>query len=357
MDIFMIAGEASGDLHGSHLLKALPPHLKVGGVGGPRMRAVGFETVMPMEQFQVMGFVDVMAALPRLWKQFNEIKQAILKIAPPVLVTIDYPGFNLRLARALKKAGFRGKICHYICPSVWAWGKGRIDLIAKNFDLLLTILPFETACFQNTSLKTEYVGHPLIREIPEELHRRDENLIAIFPGSRRKEIERNFPIYLAVVSRLQREYPKLRFVVSAANEDVRPLLKTDLPLTTDTTALMKQAGIAVAKSGTVTLELALHGVPTVVTYGISRLDAFLAQHIFRIRLPHYCLVNIIAGKEVFPELIGPALTEETLYAALIRLIEDQKARLSCMEECRNVRTLLGPQNASQKAAETLQQFF
>ena len=183
VDLFIIAGEASGDQLGEGLLQALKPYnLKVMGLGGPKMRAVGMETVFPMENLQVMGFVDVFFSLPHLIRCFNKTVDAILKAEPKVVVTIDYPGFNLRLARTLKKKGFKGKICHYVCPSVWAWGKKRIPLMAENLDLLLSILPFEKQLFEKTKLPVEYIGHPLVQKIAPQ-GTPEGHLIAFFPSN------------------------------------------------------------------------------------------------------------------------------------------------------------------------------
>jgi lipid-A-disaccharide synthase len=364
-DLFVFAGEASGDLHGSGLLKslnALQPNLDILGVGGPKMRQEKFTCTLPMEKFQVMGFVDVALALPKLIRQFYRVRQMILQANPKVVVLIDYPGFNLRLARSLRKKGFRGKICHYICPSVWAWGKSRIGLLAKHYDLLLSILPFEKQCFERTSLRVEYVGNPLIATIPAFTKAEfPERWIGLFPGSRRKEIERNFPLQLRVAKRVLQDHPAINFAVSVSHPRFQRYLEelargfpglTFIPAD-ETRRFMQKIDLAIAKSGTVTLELALHAVPTVVTYGISTFDAFLAKHIFRINLPHYCLVNILAGKTVFPELIGPALTEEALYTQTQKFLTHPTAYTECQKACLEVRALLGTQNASQTAASLI----
>ncbi len=152
---FIFAGEASGDLHGGPLVKALKqlnPASTITGVAGPAMRAQGVECLIPMEEFQVMGFSDVLAAFPKLWRQFHQVRDTILTTKPEVVILIDYPGFNLRLAKALRKKGFQGKIVQMICPTVWAWGKNRIHTMVNTLDLLLTIYPFEADCFANTSL-------------------------------------------------------------------------------------------------------------------------------------------------------------------------------------------------------------
>jgi lipid-A-disaccharide synthase len=350
-DLFIIAGEVSGDQLGEGLLQALykkNPALKIIGVGGPKMRAAGMEVIYPMEDLQVMGFVDVLFALPRLIKKFYKTVDAILKAQPKIVVTIDYPGFNLRLARTLRKKGFRGKICHYICPSVWAWGKKRIPMMAENLDLLLSVLPFEKKLFAATKLRVEYIGHPLIQKIvPQETF--DSHLIAFFPGSRTKEIERNLPYFLRLIEKL----PTYRYVVSVAQEKYRPLIQKMTPKATLVTpAQLKNLKpfLAVAKSGTITLELALKEIPTIVTYAISPLDLFLAKYIFKISLPYYALPNLIAGKEIFPELIGPALTDESLLCEVKNLMHTLDR---CREKCRALRSLFGSENADNQSAQLI----
>ncbi len=326
------------------------PAVSVMGVGGPRMRAAGMECIMPMEKFQVMGFSAVIGALPKLMRQFYFLKKTILEKNPKVVVLIDYPGFNLRLAKSLRKSGYKGKICQYICPSVWAHGKNRIQTLVENYDLLLSILPFEKEYFSHTGLRVEYVGHPLMREIQPAAPQ--NNLLALFPGSRLKELYLNFPLQLQTA----KKFPQYKIAVSVAQPHFQPILQemaqkagaeVSFALSSE---LMKNTTLAIAKSGTVTLELALHGVPTVVTYGISPFDLFVAKYLLRIHLPYYCLVNILAQKEVFPELIGPALNEKNLYLATQKVITEIEAKKA---SCQEIRTLLGNQDASLRAAELI----
>ena len=351
VDLFIIAGEASGDQLGEGLLQALyqqNPALKIQGVGGPKMRAVGIDVLFPMEDLQVMGFIDVLFALPHLIKKFNQTLDAILKSQPKVVVTIDYPGFNLRLAQKLRKKGYQGKICHYICPSVWAWGKKRIPLMAENLDLLLSVLPFEKAIFAETKLPVEYIGHPLVQKLtPQETS--DRQVIAFFPGSRTKEIERNFPFFLRLIEKL----PDYQCVISVAQEKYRPLLQKMAPhllLLTPAELKNKKPFLAVAKSGTIALELALQEIPTVVTFAISPLDVFLAKYIFKISLSFYALPNLIAKKPIFPELIGPALTDERLEREVKNLINNSER---CRTECQALRSVLGSENSNTRSAQLI----
>lgn len=356
--IFLFAGEASGDLLGSQLVKELSSELSLEGVVGPRMRAQGVTPFLPMEDFQVMGFSDVLKNLPKLIRYFNKIKHHILSTQPSKVVLIDYAEFNLRLATALRKAGYQGKLIHYVSPSVWAWKKDRIHQMAKSLNLLLTVFPFEAAHYAETSLKTEYVGHPLVKAIEQHTYHPDwksslgipENtpIIAFFPGSRPSEIKRHLPTMQAAADLLRQKFPHATFCLSG---------KTSLPgfytvPSTYTYDLMREARCAVAKSGTVTLELALHNCPTAVIYGLSKLNYFLAKYIYKLDLPFYCIVNIIQGKEVFPELIKD-LNVKALATHLEKFFQHSPERNACLQGCLDVRRLLGDHSSSKLAAKAI----
>jgi lipid-A-disaccharide synthase len=366
-DIFLFAGESSGDLHGESLIEqllALRPNLSLYGVGGPRMRAAGLSCLMPMENFQVMGFFPVFLALPKILVSFYRIARHILKAKPKVVLCIDYPGFTLRLERYLKKKGFQGKIVHYICPSVWAWGKGRIPLMEKTLDLLLSIFPFEKEHF-SPSFPISYVNrissyhyHPFPVEP-------NKKLITLFPGSRQKEIELNLPLQLKaldillnkdpnLVAAISISHPKFQHLINDYIYDIAPTLSGRIfPVFAEQTYnLMASTSLALAKSGTVTLELALHKVPTVVVYAIPSIDLFIAKDLLRIRLSFYCIVNIIGKKEIYVELIGPNATEENLLKAAQDLLYTDK-RLKQIKQCEELIEKLGTTNASQTAAHLL----
>ena len=345
LDLVLLAGEPSGDLQGALLLEKLfaeRPGLKIAAVAGPRMRQFPIECILPMEELQVMGFVDVVLALPRLARIFFALRTFVLQRNPKAVVGIDYPGMHLRLYKALRKRGFSGKLIHYICPTVWAWGKKRIRTMEETLDLLLAILPFEPACFQHTRLRTEYVGHPLVHAVRGTAKFAAGKWLALFPGSRPREVERNLPLMLKVAERLRNEDPELRVAVSGA---AAPSWAVSVPRE-ETHALMRSAHLALAKSGTVTLELALHGVPTVVQYAIGRLDTFLAQRVFRIRLPFYALPNIVAGKLIFPEFFGPYLTSDNVFRAARGLLFDKTKREDVIADCRTLVQRLGNTEAA-----------
>ncbi len=349
---FILAGEASGDLHGSRLVNAMPDY-SFFGVAGPRMREAGVDPLLETEDFQIMGFSGVIKALPRLRRQLRTCTEAILEHNPDVCILIDYAGFNMRLAKRLRKEGFKGRIVQYISPKVWAWGKGRIPKLVETLDLLLVIFPFETACFEGTDLPVHYVGNPLTEE--NDLSTEPEFLLGIFPGSRTSEIKLNLKRQLATAKALQKRFPALKVVVSVANDKVAPFIPPDVETTHDTKGLMGRCYVALATSGTVNLELALRKIPTVVVYRLSLINALLAALIFRIRLPFYCIVNICAKREVFPELIHYHFTPKKAIRRLLPLLEETDERRKCIENCTEVSQLLAKEHPSACAARLITQ--
>jgi lipid-A-disaccharide synthase len=358
--LFLFAGEQSGDVLGANLIHSLKQHvptLDIYGVGGEGMQKAGLRVIHPMERFQVMGFSDVIKSLPRLYTDFKKIQGEILHNPPAAVVLIDYPDFNMRLAKALRKRGYRGRVIHYVCPSVWAWRKSRVHSLAKTLDHLLAILPFEEMYFAKTNLPVTYVGHPLVSAIDH--YHYDPNwkiaqpLIAIFPGSRRHEIELNLPLQLEAAKEFA---PHYTLAISVARPELYPLIQnyakeSALLVPSDKRyELMRAATCALATSGTIVLELGLHSVPTVVTYQLATLNYLLGRYAFRIHLPFYTLVNIICGKEVYPEFIHKTISPHAISQALHRLIDKPEV---CKQECARLRQLLTTHDASMRAAETI----
>ncbi len=357
IDLFVATGEMSGDLHGAKLIEellSLQPNLKISAVAGPKMRKLPIQEVFPMENLRVMGFIDVLFALPRIIRYFFFIRNQILKLSPKAVVFIDYPGFHLRMQKSLRKKGYRGKLIHYICPTVWAWGKKRIPFMAENLDLLLAIFPFEKSCFANTKLPVQYIGHPLTQATSQfqSSKKFQGKILSLFPGSRKTEIERNLPIQLKVARRLKELDPCLQIAISKTQFDLN-ISDALIVEPEDHYELMKASRLAIATSGTVTLELALHGTPTIVNFAIKPLDCWIAQNIFKIRLPFYAMPNIIAKKAVFPELFGPNLTEENLYFWAKKMWIDSDLRNQCLEECKEVSLSLGTKKAALEAAKAV----
>lgn len=380
---FIFAGEASGDLHGSHLIRALKAkdeqaHFE--GVGGVYMRAETFTCFQPSESFQVMGYSDVLKAFPRLWSLFWQVNKKILNMQPDFLILIDYPGFNLRLARALRKKGYQGKIIQYICPSVWAHGKKRIETLSAYFNLLLTVLPFEKSCFSSHSLEVKYIGHPLVSQLKNYLYQTDwkskcslpffEKIVALFPGSRLAEVKKHTSIQLQAANELKKQDPSLILALCCSDEKMKTYLtrcikKSGWHLNQNIFIipscyryeLMKEAYLALAKSGTVTLELALHGLPTVVHYELSLLNYAMAKYFLNIDMPFYCLVNILGKKEIFPEKIGYKIAAKSLSLSLIKLhnnpFQRQAIQLACYELTDLLLNKISSCCASNQAAEAI----
>jgi len=348
------------------------------GVGGPRMRGCGLETLLPMEKFAVMGLSDVLKSLPSLIRNFYKVKKAILKNNPSHVILIDSPAFNLRLAKSLRKSGFKGKIVQYICPTVWAWGKGRIQELEKNYDLLLVIYPFESQFFEKTQLATEYIGHPLIETLQEYKYSdswkttlgipEDAILGAIFPGSREGEVRRNLQLLLTTVGAIIKEKPDQVFALSCGHDKTISWLEDWLreneqsPLKLNQNIflvprhynydLMKHAHFAVAKSGTVTLELALHKCPTVVLYELTALNRFYAKRILKLKLSYYCIVNILSKKEIFPEFIEKKPSVNALLSSISAINEAEK-RQQIISICETLKDQLYVKDSSTKAAEAI----
>lgn len=364
--LFLIAGEQSGDQLGAELISALKREsmsLTLRGVGGEKMCAAGLLPLFPMEKLQTMGFTGVLKAAPRLLRLFNKLKKRILQESPRIVIFIDYPDFNMRLAKALRKAGYKGKLIHYVCPSVWAWRKSRIKDLVRSLDHLLCILPFEKKYFEKTSLPVTYIGHPLVKAVKE--HRYDPSwnkekaqYLSIFPGSRAHEITLNLSLQLQALKSVSSPLP---LAISVARPKLELLIlsiveKSGLTATLVPNhlryELMRDSAASLATSGTVTLELGLHHVPTVVTYLISPGNYYLGRYLFRILLPYYCLVNIICKKELFPEFIHRKLDAKKIAKALQERIDNQSYY---QKRCLELHENLQDNDASTAAAQIISQ--
>lgn len=362
--IAILCGEPSGDLHGEKLIQELlekNPSLEIHAVAGPKMRKHPIKCFFPMEKLQVMGFVDVFLNFPKLLFSFYKILKTIKELNPDAVVFIDYPGLHLKIAQNLRKSGFKGKLIHYICPSVWAWGKSRIPIMEKTLDLLITFFPFEELCFSKERglMQTICVGHPLASVITSQ-SASQSNILAIFPGSRKKEILRNLPLYLALAKELKKEDPQAEIHISIASEWLTSEIQKiahdhDVIFTKpqDSYLLMQKAKLCLATSGTVTLELALHKTPTIVGYSISAFEQFLALKIFKISLKFYCLANIAKGEEVFAEFFGSNFTKEKMQPQLISLWKEADKRQKIINSCEELHQLLANTNAAKKAVQAI----
>lgn len=360
--LFILAGEASGDLHGANLIKALllhDPSLKLAGWGGDKMEAAGLALHKHIRDLAFMGFLEVVKNLPTIFANFSLAKKQILAFKPDALVLIDYPGFNLRMA----KWAFEQQIpvYYYIAPQVWAWKKGRIKQMKAYIKHLYAILPFETRFFADNGFeRVSYVGHPLLDELknlPNNVQQLQENLgvtenqhvVALLPGSRKQEISTMLPIMLRAAERI----PNAVSVIAAApNIDIAFYnsiigTKKALIVHNQTYTLLQLAKIAAVTSGTATLETALLGTPQVVCYKGNYISYVIAKKLIKVK--YISLVNLIADKEVVKELIQNQLNPQNLANAL-QLIKDGQQRNECISAYHTLVQNLGGGGASERVA-------
>ena len=365
MKYYIIAGEASGDLHGSNLIKELrreDPQAQVRCWGGDLMAAAGGEVVKHYRDLAFMGFAEVVQNLPTILRNMKFCKEDVARYRPDVLVLVDYPGFNLRIAKWARAEGL--KVVYYISPTVWAWKENRIKTIRKVVDKMLVILPFEEPFYRERNYKVEYVGHPLVQVVNEFLlthtgpAEAPKNLVALLPGSRKQEIVSKLPIMLEAA----KACPHYQFVVAKApgldEEFYRPFLQPYTNVRTvdnQTYALLAQASAALVASGTATLETALFGVPQVVCYKTSTITYEIARRLLKIR--YISLVNLIMDKPVVAELIQHDLTVENVVKELRAIMEEGPRRQQMLHDYEALRALLQQGgNASAKAARSIVEF-
>jgi lipid-A-disaccharide synthase len=365
---YVVAGELSGDAHGAGMLRALKrmvPALEIRGVGGPQMAAVAGPGLHDwVEDAAVMGVWEVLKRYGWFKRRFAEMLAALKEFRPDVLVLIDYPGFNLRFAEAVKRECPETRLVYYISPQVWAWHKGRIPKMARLLDEMLCLFPFERPLFQNAGLKTTFVGHPLVDELEE--HRlsapaRDDTLVGLFPGSREREVARLFPMMIETAARLKAWRADLRFEVPAASPNlaaqIRGLLEQadaagliDVD-TGSSHSLMQRAACGVIASGTATLEAAYYGLPYCLVYRVAPLTYVLGRLLVKIK--HIGLVNILAGGEVVREYIQGAANPDAVTGELRRLLESPENRSALSARLLETASMLGGSGTHERAAQAV----
>ena len=360
---FIIAGEASGDLHASNLMKALrkkDAHVSFVGLGGDKMRAEGCDIRVDYREMAYMGVLAVLSNLDKVKRNFGIAKQTLLKEQPDALILIDYPSFNLKIAKFCKKHLPNTKVIYYIPPKIWAWKKWRVHSIAKYCDEILGIFPFEPAFYAKYGYKCHYVGNPTadcIREFTATSPTgNDTPTIAILPGSRRSEISHCLPIMLEAARKVAGEQYQIIVTAAPGIEDAfyQSFLLHDETLTRDTYNIVAHAQAAVVNSGTATLETALIGCPQTAVYhvaGSKYLEKLLRPIIFRI--PHFTLVNIIPNQEIIQELIASRFTTENVAHELHRLLYDQEYRTNMLKRYQQLHTILGNASAANNAADKI----
>ena len=379
MQYYIIAGEASGDLHGSNLIKELRKLDAVANFrcwGGDKMETAGATLVKHYRDLAFMGFVEVIKNLRTIFRNIDLCKKDITANRPDVLILIDYPGFNLRIAKWAKQQGL--KVIYYISPQVWAWKENRVKGIKESVDKMLVILPFEKDFYKKWDYEVEYVGHPLVEVIEEfgirNLELPDQNttttspnsqlqipnsgIVAVLPGSRKQEILKKLPIMLEVA----KHFPDYTFVVAKApgleesfyNELLAPY-KNVSAVVNKTYKLLSQSKAALVTSGTATLETALFAVPEVICYKGNAISYQIAKRLVKIK--YICLVNLIMDKEVVKELIQNELTVENLTTALQELLTNTAKQQQLKKDYTDLKNLLSQGgHASANAAKSIYTF-
>jgi lipid-A-disaccharide synthase len=367
MKLYFVAGEASGDEHGAALLRALRemvPDLVFAGRGGPKMKAIAGEGFINWsDSAAVVGLSEVVKRLGYFRDQFQRALREIAHINPDAVVLIDYPGFNLRLARALRKKSPSLKIIYYISPQVWAWNRGRIGQMARFLDLMLCIFPFEAELYNKSGLRTVFVGHPMIQNLAglRTGEERQPNLIGLFPGSRLREVRKIFPIMMGAAREIVAGRPKLCFEVAAASEplarEIRqmlaasPLRESVRIVVGDANGTMQRAATGLVASGTATLEAAYFRLPFVLVYKVSWPTYFAARLVLKTK--HLGMPNVLAGHEIIPEFIQHEARPDTISKAVLKLMNDRVARDVMISEFDAIVAKLGETGASAKAARVI----
>lgn len=367
--IMIVAGEASGDMHGARLIAALKeqaPGAQICGIGGPELTRQGVEILYDASQLAVVGIVEVISHFRFIREAMRALEKRLREQPPDLLILIDYPDFNLILAKKAKRLGI--PVFYYISPQVWAWRSGRVKTIKKLVDRMGVILPFEQEFYRKFGMNVDFVGHPLMDAVQPTRSREDflhslgiapeSTVIGILPGSRKREIAGMLPVFLAAAKRMQEQMrPKPVFVLPLAptlsEEDLlaNGLAEAGVEVRVvreNRYDLMGACSAVMAASGTVSLELAILNVPMVISYRVSPLTYFLGRRLIKVQ--YASLVNLVAGREVVPELLQDEAVPEKIAQATLRLIENQAERTRMLAGLAEVRERLGGPGASERSA-------
>lgn len=366
--VMIVAGESSGELYGSLLartLRAMWPEVRLVGMGGERMRDSGVELFSGISSS--LGLTETFSSIKKLRESFAKASRTVRELAPEVVVLVDYPDFNFRVAKIAKRHGV--KVLYYVSPQVWAWRKGRVKTMGEIADRVAVILPFEEEIYKRAGVACEFVGHPVMEEI-EELEKTHEvehrsswsgtrtPTISLLPGSRPQELKRLLPVFTDFVGMFSHEFPRARFLVPLAQnievdqfrERISALGEKGVVfMRGDALKALVSSDMAVIASGTATLQSALMGTPLVVVYRVSPLTYFIGKRVLDVT--HISLVNIIAGKEVVPELIQHEATAKNIMEQSKRILYDERYRESMISSFKQIRERFSGRQPSQRVAE------
>jgi lipid-A-disaccharide synthase len=365
--IMIITGEVSGDLYGSLLateISKIEPGVQISGVGAEKMGEAGVETFLDSKDLSVVGFWEAITRIHKLRQALDHVKGQIAKRTPDLLILIDYPGMNLRLARFAKARGV--KVMYYVSPQIWAWGRNRIKLIRKSVDRMAVILPFEVEMYEREGIDVTYVGHPLIDIVGTDLGREeflhrlglpgDGRLVALLPGSRTQEIRQHIEPLMSMASKLRQKLPGVEFLIVTL-PPLRDLVVEHMERSGESLAIttnhrydaISHSDLAVACSGTATLEAALLGTPMIVIYRLALLSWAVGRLI--VKVPYISLANLVAGEEIVPEFIQNAVNPDALAAEAADILTNDARRTRMEGQLQNVKLSLGPGGATARTAQ------
>ena len=357
MHIFVIAGETSGDAHAAALfseLKSLRPDLQISGLGGPKLHAMSAKVEDWTHEAAVIGLWDVLRRYGWFRRKFNETVEKISCTEPDAVLFVDFPGFNLRLAKALQPHRPSTKLLYYISPQVWAWNRARIPRMARWLDRMFCIFPFEKDLYEKSGLHTDFVGHPVaahLESVGEEA--RDPNLLALLPGSREREVRKIFPVMLDAAREVMTKRPRTKFAAAAMSENIRAMMHSMAAARGIDSAIglrnsreiMQTAAAGLVASGTATLEATLVGLPYALVYKIAWITYIPAR--FVIKVPYLGMANILAGREIIREFIQTDATAPSLAKEALRLLDDAAYRARMRRDFAEVRAnLVAPATVS-----------
>ncbi len=370
--ILIIAGEASGDLHGANLVKALKEQdssVAVYGVGSRKLREAGVHMLADASEISVVGATEVLTHIGAIYRVYAKLKRFLREERPDLLVLIDFPDFNIMTGKAARKLGI--PVLYYISPQVWAWRKGRVNTIAKLVQVILVVFPFEVDLYRPTGVDVRFIGHPLA-DVVDSPYTRDEarnrlglaqdrRTVALLPGSRRKEIMHLLPDMLNAAAILRGRFPDVQFVLPVAPTLAHDLVEryvaeSGVPVRIidgQVYDVLRASDAAIVTSGTATLETGLMAVPMVIVYRISWLSYLIGRMFIRVK--HIGLVNIVAGRTVVPELIQDDVTPERIAREIEGVLADPATYLRMHDDLKQVRTLLGDGGASRRAAAVIRE--
>jgi len=363
--IFIVAGEPSGDIHAAKLvssLKNLSPKTKFFGNGGDKMADSGVKIIHHINDLSVMGFIEVVKHLPRLLHIMGKTLSAIKNIKPDKIILVDYPGFNLRLAKKIKKLKMDIPITYFILPQLWAWKENRIKIMKKTIDQPISIFPFESEWFKSKGLNTFYAGHPFIERKynPDNKtnffnkHNFSQNrpVLILLPGSRQQEIDYHWPIFLSTISKLNKKFPGLQtIVIKSSNIELTPLPK-HIKIEQSATSAIQYGTAAISSSGTATLECALANLPTVVCYKMSYVNWILFNFFGKVK--YVSIVNLIADKKIIPELIQHKMTQKNITKKIYPYLDiKSNQRQTTLKNFNNLRKSLGTPGVFDRIAKII----